>query len=1129
MAEQGDSVTLLEHQFACNSGKCRRSEVYVINMGNFTDVQGFGIRQTTGTGRTFRVGRRDWCHTGEPTMERGSGTRSTLGERERTPFRSSPRSIAPIRARLLGSTDLRVGDRILTGRDWPRRQARSILLQLLGTPGHRLPRDVVLDAHWPDQDLSASLNSLYKSLHALRRTLEPGLERGRESVHIDVGNDHIALAIHDGLWVDVDRFDLLVRQADLMDDPRDTLRSALALYRGEFVADEPYVDWPVTRREALRAARVRVTLKLAQLDMAADDPSATLGYLEGLLASEPAFEEAHRAIVRALLASGQRGLALQQLERCRFALHREFGTEPDDETRELEVWARAITGPAANVTAQPIGAPRFGLPGLPTATIGRAEDMFAVRSLLHRKHTRLVTIVGPGGVGKTRLATEMAWAADDDFPDGVAFVDLTGIRNTALVLPSILAVLNIPVSPGRPAIDTIAKWLAVRPRFLLVLDNLEHLAGVDQLMAKVLASVPSLTVLATSRQPVRIRAEWVYRLEPLAVPEKLLADGPIRDIASVRLFLQVSHAWGGNGTGTTDDDLADIAVLCRKLEGIPLAIELAAARTWELSPAAILAALDERFIVLRDGPRDLPARHRALEATIGWSYGLLSGEEQLLFRGLAVFAGGVETDALLEVFGDYALPLAERLAEKSLARWTWRNGSRRLDMLETTRAYALNALEAAGESSAVQLSHARFFANLAVRSGFGDAKQGEAQIAWTRRLERDQENIHQALANCFALGESDTALIITNVMGSYWNTHLPSELARTWIEQALAMEPDGCHLSAGWTAMWGATCAWQMADTAAMLAFEERARSIWTALGSPQGLAWVDYSVASRLGLQSHHAEARRLHESNLRVFRQAGDFEGIVKTLCGLSCALRMMNQPVAAVAVLDEALTLSCEHDNLVLQSYVLSRLSTALLADNQAQRAADTAVECERVARLVGDRLSLPWVSLVYASLSYNQRNFDDALTHARAALAGFREVGDNLNEWSGSMACVVACVALGRLGDARKHAFDTIRSVQVFGGEDDMATSLPELADLLLACDQPDESMATFAAGLTIGERLGVVTSDSNKRRYQAGIATARRRLGETAATGAWELGTGMAAAETLERARNCLSVVAPRNG
>lgn len=937
----------------------------------------------------------------------------------------------PIQARLLGPIDIRVGDTVLTPGSWPRRQSRSILLLLLGTPGHRLPRDFVLDAIWPEQEIDAGLNALYKALHVLRRTLEPDLQRGRSSVYIDLSNDSIALRPHDGLWVDVDHFERLLRQAETMADPREVLRAALNLYRGDFVADEPYVDWPVARRESLRTSRQRAALTLARVDEERGDPLASIGHLEALLTGEPALEEAHRAIIRALLASGQRSSALQQVERCRLALERELGISLDPETAALAEAARHTLVPDRATINHAAMAPYRSIPAVPTSTIGRDADIAAVsQMLLEAAGVRMVTIVGAGGVGKTRLAMETARSISSSFSDGVAFVDLTSIRDARLFFPAIADVLKVRPSPDQPLSELVRDTLVRLPRFLLVLDNLEHLAGIAPTVATLLAEAPSLTVLATSREPLRIRAEWLYRLDPLALPGMAGAEDPeqLRAVDSVALFLQRAQAWGRERNPHTVDGLADIAALSRRLEGLPLAIELAAARSWQSSPATILAQLDDRFATLRDGPHDLPARHQALQATIDWSYDLLDPRERELFRGLAVFAGGIEIDALETLFGTDAPAIAGSLVDKSLMRWSQRGGGRRLEMLEVIRAYAELKMIEREEDTEMRLEHARFFSGLAARADERQEKRGAKQIAWMQRLERDHDNIHLALTNSIRLGQADLALAITSGMGFFWLTHYSYEEALSWIEQALSIDALQWNAAAGWTATWGAEFAWRLAERETENFFVRRAREIWTYLDDPNGLAWVEGLIADREAADGHFDDAIRAYRANSEFFHRDGDAEGVAASLTGMACVLTRTGHPAEAVEALEAALVASREEDNFVLQSYVLARLATAVLTVGDTRRALEVATEGERVAYLVGDRRSLPWSFLVRAAVAYHRREFEPALDYGRKAYSAFQDAGDLLNEKAGAFACAVASAALGRFDDARAYALPVIDSLE-----------------------------------------------------------------------------------------------------
>ncbi|HEU0165448.1 MAG TPA: BTAD domain-containing putative transcriptional regulator, partial [Thermomicrobiales bacterium] len=724
-----------------------------------------------------------------------------------------------MRARLLGATELRVGERILTSHDWTRRQARSVLLLLLGTPGHRLPRDQVLESIWPDQEYESSLNSLYKALHALRRTLEPGLTSGRGSAYIETSSDVIALKPHEGMWVDVDLFVTPIAQASANDKAgrRTRLRAAADLYRGDFIADDPYADWPVARREALRSSWERTVLSLAHSDIEHGEPLASLGHLEALIGSDPTFEEGHRAIIRACLAAGQRAAALQQFERCRLALERELAVDPDAETKALIASARQLP-----VSGGEVGGtlPAFhNVPALPTRTVGRRQEIAAAGDLLAQEDIRLVSIIGTGGVGKTRLAIEIARDAAGGFADGVAFVPLAAIRDAGLLFAMIGNALQLRESSERPIAEIVTNFLLHR-RFLLVLDNLEHLPNVANPIAELLAAAPGLTILATSRAPLRLRAEHLFPLGVLAIPDLAIATDRLDDIDSVALFLQCMRAWRPDSPDA-DDDLETIAELCVRLEGLPLAIELAASRTWDTTPAAILAQLEDRFGALRDGPRDLPDRHQTLRQTIAWSYELLSSAERELFRNLSIFSGGAELDALTAICGPDAVAVADLLVEKSLAGWELGGGQRRLLMLESIREYAAELPATSEERNELAARHADFFADLVRRAE--PALQGPDQLRWLDRLDRDLGNVRAALDWAIASDRAALALQMMSAAGHFWFFRGSNREGLSWLQRGFSgiredeIDTDG----AARAARWGSLLAANLGEQAEVKRFNE--------------------------------------------------------------------------------------------------------------------------------------------------------------------------------------------------------------------------------------------------------------------------------------------------------------------
>ncbi len=329
------------------------------------------------------------------------------------------------------------------------------------------------------------------------------------------------------------------------------------------------------------------------------------------------------------------------------------------------------TGMAFAPTTQSEGSAP-ALPVSPTPLIGREQDIAAVRSLHERDGTRLVSLIGPGGVGKTRLALEVAGQLEDRLPDGVAFAALAPVADADLVIPTIAQALGLREAGGRPVRELVHSYLKER-RLLLVLDNLEHLLEATPEVAALLASCPSLSVLATSRAPLRLRGEQEYPVEPLPLPDlsRVPALEDVEDVASVRLLMERARE-AAPGFGLTQANAAAIAAICRRLDGLPLALELAAARVRALDPTTMLARLDSALPLLSGGARDLPERQRTMEAAIRWSYDLLCPREQELLRRLSVFAGGWDLEAVEAVgagdatSAEEVLDLLSALVEQSL-------------------------------------------------------------------------------------------------------------------------------------------------------------------------------------------------------------------------------------------------------------------------------------------------------------------------------------------------------------------------------------------------------------------------------------------------------------------------------
>ena len=492
-------------------------------------------------------------------------------------------------------------------------------------------------------------------------------------------------------------------------------------------------------------------------------------------------ELAERAgLTRDAIGALERGLRRRPYPHTLRALSAALGlSDQARETFHASVRERGTPAPAAGAIQTP------PLPAPPTGIIGRERETAELRRLL-LGDARLLTLTGPGGVGKTRLALEVASDAAQHFPDGVAFVALAPLADPASVVPAVARVLGVRDVPGQPLLATLGVYLSER-RLLLVLDNFEHLLDAAPDLADLLGLAPALKVFVTARAPLRLRGEREYPVRPLALPD--LSHVPtvdeVADAASVQLFAQRARDTCP-GFGLTPVNAPTVAAICQRLEGLPLAIELAASRIKLLPPMELLARLDRVLPLLVGGARDLPERQRTMASTIGWSHDLLDTAQRSLFRRLSVFAGGWTLEAAEAVSGEDALVELGRLVDHSLVAVETDADvdAARYRMLEPIRHYALEQLEQSGERDTVRGLHARYFLALAERAA--PELNRAAQARWLARLESEHDNLRTALDWFLEQGDAEDAVRLGWYLHRYWwiRGHLGE--GQRWAVRALA-------------------------------------------------------------------------------------------------------------------------------------------------------------------------------------------------------------------------------------------------------------------------------------------------------------------------------------------------------
>jgi predicted ATPase/transcriptional regulator with XRE-family HTH domain/Tfp pilus assembly protein PilF len=645
-------------------------------------------------------------------------------------------------------------------------------------------------------------------------------------------------------------------------------------------------------------------------------------------------------------------------------------TSPADHPALVQ-WARGGAPPAAGpavalAAVAPVARWPTNLPAPLTDFIGRERERAAVTTFLRRAPVRLVTLTGPGGIGKTRLGLEVASALRDTFADGVWLVELAALTDPDLVAGTIAATLPVPESGGRPVLERLHEYLRER-HLLLVLDNCEQVLAAAGLVEDLLKSAPRLKVLATSRAPLRVYGEREFLVPPLTLPDRrpLPSFDQLPTYEAVRLFVERTQAVQPAFVLNAATAPA-VVEICWRLDGLPLAIELAAARGRLFPPAALLARLDGALNVLTGGVRTAPVRQQTLRAAIDWSYQLLTPPDQRLFRRMAVFQGGCTLEAL-DAVGNYdagfggAVPAGvESLVEQSLVQpREGRSEEPRFGMLETIHAYAREKLAESGEGPALQREHARYFMQWAEAAEIG--LTGAQQAEWFARVEDAHDNIRAALRwareqSARAQPEAgEIGMRIAGALWRFWYIRGYHSEGRTQLAAALAGGPGRAEMrTIRAKVLNGAgNMAWQQGDYAAARTLHEESLAIRREVGDPRSIAASLANLGNVAHVLGDYAAARTLHEESLAIRRKWGDQKGISSLLGNLGNVAAAQGDYAAAGALYEESLAIGRALGETWAIAGVLGNLGYAAHRQGDVGRARQLYAESLRISRAVGAR--------------------------------------------------------------------------------------------------------------------------------------------------------------------------------
>ena len=820
-----------------------------------------------------------------------------------------------------------------------------------------------------------------------------------------------------------------------------------------------------------------------------------------MVAGSPAFQKkTHAETLAAILRDEPEGLRTRMLqapapfiwivERCLAKDPKQRYSSTRDLARDLAaVRDRLAEDPARYSVPRP-----NNLPQQRTGFIGREQEAIALRQLLGRVDARLVTLTGPGGIGKTRLALQLAGEIAAQFPSGVCFVSLSAVGEHGLVASAIAQALAVRETGNQSPQDSVEEYLnGLREPMLLLLDNFEHLLPAAPLVAQLLTTAPKLKIVVTSQAPLHVYGEHEFPVPPLALPDpkSVAAVEVLSRVPAVVLFVARAQAVK-HDFSLTAENASVIAAICARLDGLPLAIELAAARIKMLSPSAMLTRLENRLSLLTGGARDLPTRQQTLRNTVDWSHGLLNDAEQKLFRRLSVFAGGCTlegVEAVCDTKGDLGLDVLDGMAsmvDKSLAQQVDQAAKEtRFLMLSTIREYALERLAESNDETATRRAHAAYYLVLAEEG----AEEIAAQSAWLDRFEVEHDNFRLALDYLIKTGDAEWALRMAAALFRFWETREHFTESREVIARVLALE-----------------------GTAAR----------------PKLRARLLFAAGVLAGEQGDYESGHRIFEESLEICVALGDKRGVAVALNALAVNSRERSDISAASLLLERSVEIWKELGDSADIARALSNLASFMKLQGDYARASSLYNECLTVFRNVGDDAGAAWTLNYLGDVSRETGDFGAARSFCERSLKEFRRLGDGWGIASVLSDLASLCSDQGDNREACRLYGESIKMFQELGYKRGIARALECLATSAAAQSNPERSLRLAGAAAALRQRLGSPLTPSEQARLERALEFARRTIGSAASLAAWMKGWEMPLDQATQEALICDAEPSPRN-